>query len=199
MELRPYQVEAIDRIVERGNLLLALTMGAGKTVAAVAAVRSLRRQRTVDRGVVFALKSTKWHWMREIQRMDPRAKVQVVDGDKRARLAAIRRSGRYHYTIMHYECLVNDWEAIKEWLPIDFIILDEATYIKGFRAKRTRAAKALGKRAKVRIALSGQPVENRPEELFSSWSGSIKMCSAHSTNSIGHLLLGMGWASYSLP
>ena len=142
-------------------------MGAGKTVAAVAAVRRLRRQRVVDRGVVFALKSTKWHWMREINKADPRATVQVVDGDKKHRLAAIRRSGQYHYTIMHYECLVNDWEAIKAYLPVDFMILDEATYIKGFAAKRTRAAKALGKHAKVRIALSGQPVENRPEELFS--------------------------------
>ena len=167
LELRPYQVEAIDRIVERGNLLLALTMGAGKTVAAVAAIRRLRRQRVVDCGVVFALKSTKWHWMREIHKADPRAKVQVVDGDKKHRIAAIKRSHRYHYTIMHYECLVNDWDYIKEYLPISFCILDEATYIKSFNAKRTRAAKALGKRCPVRIALSGQPVENRPEELFS--------------------------------
>ena len=181
LTLRPYQIEAIDRIVERGNLLLALTMGAGKTVAAVAAVRQLRRQRSVDRGVVFALKSTKWHWMREINRVDPRAKVQVVDGNKKARLAAIRRSGRYHYTIMHYECLVNDWEAIKEWLPTSFCILDEATYIKSFNAKRTRAAKALGKRCPVRIALSGQPVENRPEELFSlmEWVDSAVLGSFH--------------------
>ena len=82
-------------------------------------------------------------------------------------LAAIRRAGRYHYTIMHYECLVNDWEAIREYLPIDFMILDEATAIKSFRAKRSRAAKALAKRSNVRMALSGQPVENRPEELFS--------------------------------
>ena len=167
LRLRPYQIEAVDRIVERGNLLLALTMGAGKTAAAVVAVRQLRRQRVVDSGVVFALKSTKWQWQREIQRWDPRAKVQVVDGDKRSRVVAIRRAGRYHYTIMHYECLVNDWDTIRAFLPIDFVILDEATAIKSFRAKRSRAAKALAKRSKVRMALSGQPVENRPEELFS--------------------------------
>ena len=112
LELRPYQVEAVDRIVERGTLLLALTMGAGKTVAAVSAIRHLRRQRTIDKGVIFALKSTKWQWVREIAKVDPRAKVQVVDGDKRSRVAAIRRAGRYHYTIMHYECLVNDWDVI---------------------------------------------------------------------------------------
>ena len=167
MELRPYQTEAIDRIVQRHNLLLALTMGAGKTVTAVAAIRSPRRQRVVNNGVIFALKSTKWHWMREIAKVDPRAKVQVVDGDKRARSYAIRHADQYHYTIMHYECLVNDWDLIKEYLPIDFVVLDECTYIKGFAAKRSKKAKVLGKHSAVRIALSGQPVEGVPEHLFS--------------------------------
>ena len=167
MELRPYQAEAVERIVARRSLLLALTMGAGKTVTAVTAIRALRRQAAVSHGLVFALKSTKWQWVREINKVDPRAKVQVVDGDKRARLAAIRRSAQYHYTILHYQCLVNDWDAIREWAPTDFAILDEVTAIKGFTAKTSKRAKALGKHCKVRIGLSGQPVENRPEELYS--------------------------------
>jgi SNF2 family DNA or RNA helicase len=93
--------------------------------------------------------------------------VQVIDGDKKSRVAGIKRSGQFNYTIMHYECLVNDWLEIKQYLPIDFIVADEATYIKGFTAKRSRRAKALAKSSSVRIALSGQPVENKPEELFS--------------------------------
>jgi SNF2 family DNA or RNA helicase len=167
LELRPYQAEAIERIVARRNLLLALTMGAGKTVTAVAAIRQLRRQRVVSHGLIFALKSTKWQWLREIQKVDPRAKVQVVDGTKQERLLAFRRSSRYHYTICHYECLVNDWEEIKRWAPLDFMILDEITAIKGFAAKRSKRAKAIAKAVPVRIGLSGQPLENRPEELFS--------------------------------
>jgi SNF2 family DNA or RNA helicase len=167
VELRPYQTEAIDRICERGNLLLALTMGAGKTAAAVAAVRRLRRERRVDHGVIFALKSTKYQWEREIHVWDPRAKVQVIEGDRRQRWAMLKRAGRYHYNICHYEMLVNDWEQIKLHLPIDFVILDECTYIKGFTAKRSRRAKALAPYADIRIGLSGQPVENKPEELFS--------------------------------
>jgi SNF2 family DNA or RNA helicase len=167
LELRPYQTEAIERIVARRSLLLALTMGAGKTVTAVAAIRQLRRQRVVSHGLIFALKSTKWQWLREIQKVDPRAKVQVVDGTKKERTLAFRRSSRYHYTICHYECLVNDWEEIKRWAPLDFMILDEITAIKGFAAKRSKRAKAIGRAVPVRIGLSGQPLENRPEELFS--------------------------------
>ena len=167
MQLRPYQVEAVERIVERGDLLLALTMGAGKTATSISAVRQLRRLRQVDHGVVFALKSTKGQWVREIHKWDPRASVQVVDGDKRRRVAAIRKAHRFNYTIMHYQCLIHDWDEIKQYLPIDFIIADEVTMLKGFSTKTSRRAKALAKGSNVRIGLSGQPVENRPEELFS--------------------------------
>jgi SNF2 family DNA or RNA helicase len=167
MQLRPYQTEAVERILERNHLLLALTMGAGKTATSISAVRRLRRERRVTSGVVFALKSTKGQWVREINKWDPRAKVQVIEGDKNWRTRGIRRAHMYDYTIMHYECLVNDWDVIREYLPIDFMIFDEITYLKGFTAKRTRHAKALAPYAGIRIGLSGQPVENRPEELFS--------------------------------
>ena len=73
LKLRPYQEEAVDRITERGSLLLAMTMGSGKTGTAVTAVRQLRKQREVSHGVVFALKSTKYQWVREIAKWDPRA------------------------------------------------------------------------------------------------------------------------------
>ena len=93
--------------------------------------------------------------------------MQVVEGDKRQRTVAIRRAQNYEYTILNYESLIHDWDVITTHLPVDFVILDEATYIKSFKAKRSRHAKVLGKHAPVRMALSGQPVENRPEELFS--------------------------------
>jgi SNF2 family DNA or RNA helicase len=167
MELRPYQTEAVDRILERGNLLLAMTMGSGKTATAIASVRRLRRLREVDRGAVFALKSIKWQWVREIQKWDPRATVQVVDGSKAQRHWAIRNAHKFNYTILHYQCLVNDWDMIRKYLPIDFVILDEATAIKSFTAKTSKRAKLMTPHCKVRMALSGQPVENRPEELYS--------------------------------
>jgi SNF2 family DNA or RNA helicase len=167
VELRPYQVEAVERILDRGSLLLALTMGAGKTATSISAVRRLRRLRKVNSGVVFCPKSCKGQWLREIARWDPRAKVQIIEGNKEWREKCIRKAWQFDYSICHYEMLTNDWEVIKEHLPIDFMIFDEITYLKGFTAKRTRHAKALAPYAGTRIGLSGQPVENRPEELFS--------------------------------
>lgn len=167
MQLRPYQVEAVERILERRNLLLALVMGAGKTAASIAAIRRLRRLRVVDHGAVFALKSTKLQWVKEINRWDPHAKVQVIGGTKAERVAGLRKAHRYHYTVLHYECLNNDWDEVKRYLPIDFIVADEVSALKGFTAQRTRRAKILARNCNVRLGLSGQPLENRPEELFS--------------------------------
>jgi SNF2 family DNA or RNA helicase len=167
LTLRPYQTEGVERILDRRNLLLAMVMGSGKTVTSVAAIRILRRQLQVRNGAVFALKSTKFQWVREIAKADPRATVQVVDGTKAQRVKALRAAHRYNYTILHYECLVNDWAEIKEYLPLDYLIMDEISALKGFSAKRTKRAKILGQHCDVRIGLSGQPLENKPEELFS--------------------------------
>ena len=46
--------------------------------------------------MVFALKSTIYQWQREIERWDPRATVQVIEGTKPQQVRAIRRSGRFH-------------------------------------------------------------------------------------------------------
>lgn len=167
MELRPYQVEAVERIAERQSMLLAMTMGSGKTATSIAAIRRLRRERVVTSGVVFALKSTLYQWEAEIHRWDPRARVQVIEGTGKQKAAALLNSSRFHYNITNYETAVNQWEDVRTYLPIDFIICDEATYIKSFGAKRSKAIKKLGKQTPVRLALSGQPVENRPEEAYS--------------------------------
>ena len=128
--LRPYQEECVERAVERQALLIAMVMGSGKTAASLRVVSQLREEGEVQSGVILAFNSIKFQWLDEIQKWDPGALAQVIDGDKRARTIQIRKADRYHYTIMHYECLVNDWDVIKKWLPIDFIIGDEITAIK---------------------------------------------------------------------
>jgi len=59
VEPRPYQEEALARMVERGNQLLALTMGAGKTVTALATIEHLASAGAVTSGFVFCPNSIK--------------------------------------------------------------------------------------------------------------------------------------------
>lgn len=164
--LRPYQEEAIEHALQRGSMLLAMTMGSGKTRTSIEVVERLAAERKVIAGAVFVQNSTKFQWKREIEYW-AKPSVLVIDGNKKQRIAQYKDAYKYRYTILNYEALIHDWDLIQEHLPIDFIIADEVTNIKSFKAKKSRHLKVLGKHSPYRFGMSGQPVENRPEELFS--------------------------------
>jgi SNF2 family DNA or RNA helicase len=164
--LRPYQEQAVDQALSRGSLLLAMTMGSGKTRTAIETVESLASEGKIVAGCVFVQNSTKFQWKREIEYWSG-STAHVIDGSKQQRAGQYRKAHKYRYTILNYEALIHDWDLIQDYLPIDFVIADEVTNIKSFKAKKSRRLKALGRHTPYRIGMSGQPVENRPEELFS--------------------------------
>jgi SNF2 family DNA or RNA helicase len=154
-------------MVERQTQLLALTMGAGKTITALAAIELLAADGRVASGWVFCPNSIKLQWLGEIRRRTG-ASCQVVDGDRAQRRFQYHHSYRYRYNVANYDVLRNDYDMVRKLVgQPDFVIADEATAIKSFRAKRSRILKAWSKDSPYRFALTGQPIENRPEELFS--------------------------------
>jgi SNF2 family DNA or RNA helicase len=165
-ELRPFQEEAFERMVERKRLLVGYEMGLGKTILSIATIEHLLDEGEVAQGLVVVPSSLKYQWLRQIDAFTDEATALVVDGDPEERKAqyAEIRDGGVEYAILNYEQVVNDWDEVRT-LPRDYVILDEAQAIKNFAAKRTKRIKKLASR--YRFALSGQPVENRPEEVFS--------------------------------
>ena len=160
-----FQVEAVERMVERKKLLLALHMGLGKTLTSIAAIEEMLDGGRLQRGFIIVPASLKYQWQREIKRFTGRRAV-VIDGTKALRARQYQWSEHFPYVVTNYESIVNDWEYVKD-MHLEFIVLDEATAIKGLRSKRSRRIKFLAKNVPVKYALTGQPVENRPEELFS--------------------------------
>lgn len=80
-------------------------------------------------------------------------------------------SSREAHTIFHptvvissYATITRDIELIRP-IPLNYLILDEATKIKNPAAKRTKAIKSIN--SIHRIALTGTPIENRLSELWS--------------------------------
>jgi SNF2 family DNA or RNA helicase len=165
--LKPYQPEAVDRMVERKNMLVAYEMGLGKTCMTIAAIETLRTTGELTKPVlVIALSSLKYQWQKEIAKFSDASSL-VIDGTKTKREAQYKDSLSFNYIITNYESIVNDWDLVKA-LDIGGIICDEATAIKGFRSKRSKRVKDLAKNVPVRFALTGTPIENgRPEELYS--------------------------------
>lgn len=162
-KLWPYQEEAAERMVDRGQMLLGMVMGAGKTPTAIAAVEALVEEGEVERCLVVVPASLKYQWMKEIQKFTD-SKVTVIDGSPKERQEQWRASQRTLYTIINPETLTNDEMLAKGFQAM---VVDEATIIKNRQAKRSKLIKKLGKRIPYRFALTGQPIENRPEELFS--------------------------------
>lgn len=168
--LRPFQEEVAEFMLDMdrplgGKTLVAADLGLGKTVITLAVVEELFEDRKVNAGLVVALSPLKYQWHEKVQEFTD-AKSIVIDGTPIQRERQYHRalSGRFTYIIMNYEQVLNDWEFVRE-LPHDFIVADECTYIKSFAAKRTKAMKRLD--ADFMYGLTGQPVENKPEEAFS--------------------------------
>lgn len=154
-------------MVERGNQLLALTMGAGKTVTALAAIELLAAEGPLS-GWILCPNSIKFQWLDEIRRRLGPGLAQVIDGDRNQRRFQYKHSYRFRYNVANYDTLRNDITMVGHFVgQPGFVIADEATSIKSFRAKRSRVLKAWAKECPYRFALTGQPIENRPEELFS--------------------------------
>lgn len=163
--LRPYQVDAVEFMRARGRALLSLCMGAGKTVVSIAAVEDLIDEGVVTRGLVIVPASLKYQWQAEILRFTGRHAL-VIDGSKAQRPKLYAYTASFTYTIVNYETLLTDWQYWR-MAPFDFLIVDEVTYCKSMTAKRSKKVKFLAKRCDVVYGLTGQPVENRAEELFS--------------------------------
>lgn len=163
--LYPFQQEAMERMTERGQMLLAMVMGAGKTPTTLAAIEQLLDEDEINRVCVVVPSSLKFQWLREIKKFTT-SKAIVIDGTPTQRVKLWRLAIGCQYVIVNPESLIKDiehWEALR----FNAMVIDEATIIKSFTAKRSKLLKKLGAKCHYRFALTGQPIENRPEELFS--------------------------------
>lgn len=160
--LKPYQVDAVAKMVAQKRILVAYEMGLGKTPMTIAAIEELKPKLTL----VLCLASLKFQWEKEIKKFSDKSPL-VIDGTVAKRHKLYEQVFEHDYIIMNYEQVVNDWEIIKQ-INFDAIVCDEATAIKGFRAKRAKKVKDLAKKIDIKFALTGTPIENgKPEEIFS--------------------------------
>ncbi|HVS38493.1 MAG TPA: DEAD/DEAH box helicase [Gemmataceae bacterium] len=159
--LYPYQMRGAVFLACRGRCILGDDMGLGKTLQTLAAVELLARERGVERVLVVAPASVKYQWETEIRKFADRP-VQVIDGGSQERRALYKQPT--FYRLVNYETAVRDLDELNAWQP-DVIVLDEAQRIKNWEAKTTRAVKRL--RSRYAMVLTGTPVENKLEELYS--------------------------------
>src|SRR5712671_935043 len=160
--LLPYQCEGMLHLAFGERTLLADEMGLGKTIQAIAACELLARRRDIKRVLVVCPASLKAEWEEQIARFTDRP-TRAVFGSRAARLLAYREPK--FFTIVNYEQVLGDAADINKVLAPDVIVLDEAQRIKNWHIKTARQVKQL--RSPYAFVLTGTPVENRIDELYS--------------------------------
>jgi len=159
--LYDFQARGAVFLACRGRSILGDDMGLGKTAQTMAAVELLARERGIRRVLVVAPASVKYQWEGEIRKFTDRP-VQVVEGLKDAREELYAQDA--FYKLVNYEQVVRDLDLMNAWRP-DVVVLDEAQRIKNWESKTSRAVKKL--QSRYAIVLTGTPLENRLEELYS--------------------------------
>jgi SNF2 family DNA or RNA helicase len=160
-KLLPYQTRGAIFAACRGRVVLADDMGLGKTVQALAAAELLRRRKGIERVLVVAPASVKYQWKTEIEKFSDLS-AQVIDGPL-ARRRQLYASPAF-FNLTSYELVLKDVSYIHELKP-DLIILDEAQRIRNWITATARTIKQL--KSRYAFVLTGTPLENKLEELFS--------------------------------
>jgi SNF2 family DNA or RNA helicase len=164
-QLRSYQAEAVAWLgfldaVELGGCL-ALDMGLGKTPTVLAHLA-----RTAGNGpaLVIAPPAVVGNWASEAARFAPKLRVLVHHGASRLSPKGFAKElEHYDVVITTYGTAVRDIDSLAE-LRFDRVVLDEAQAIKNAANETAQQVRRLN--ARVRLALTGTPIENGLGDLW---------------------------------
>jgi superfamily II DNA or RNA helicase len=169
-ELRHYQHEGVSWLqhlmASRLGALLADDMGLGKTAQTIAHITVEHASGRMKNPVLIVVPTSLiTNWTSELEKFAPGLRVTVLHGldrhKKRERLL------KFDVVVTTYTVLTRDILEMKlyDW---HIIVLDEAQAIKSPDSKATKAVCELDSRQ--RICLSGTPIENNLEELWSQFA-----------------------------
>ena len=165
--LRPYQKEGYTWLQYMASMgfgaCLADDMGLGKTVQVLAYLEKLRLTKQKARVLLIVPASLLDNWRKETERFAPSLDYLILHGKASAALKRTFAESPAFLTVTTYGMAARLSEL--QSVPWDCVILDEAQAIKNPLTKQTREIKKLP--AKMRIAMTGTPIEN---DLTNLWS-----------------------------
>jgi superfamily II DNA or RNA helicase len=146
--------------------ILADEMGLGKTLQSIAFLVSVLPE-IRDReqpAMIVAPASLLYNWRNELEKFAPEIRAVIADGSKAERGIALKDVSQVDVIITSYPLLRRDLDMYVQQ-SFHTLILDEAQVFKNHATQTAQAVKEI--QARYRFALTGTPVENRLEELWS--------------------------------
>ena len=176
--LYPYQKEGVQFALRAGKCIIADEMGLGKTIQAICSAEIYLREGLVQSVLIVCPTSLKYQWKREIEKFTGGDRIEGVDAYiEDGRVApkviviegnATRREQLYQarapYKIVSYHAMANDIK-LHGRLDTDLLIMDEVQRLKNWNTQIAQAARRIESR--YAVLLSGTPLENKLEELYS--------------------------------
>ncbi len=146
--------------------ILADDMGLGKTLQSITYIVSeLEEIRKLALPVLIVCPaSLVYNWHNEIKKFAPEIQAVILDGTKTERLGALNKASHTDVIITSYPLLRRDINPLAE-LAFHTLFLDEAQTFKNYASQTSRAVKQI--QARHRFALTGTPMENAIQELWS--------------------------------
>ena len=144
------------------NGILADDMGLGKTLQALALIQKAKEEDGNKPVLVIAPTTVVFNWESEIQKFAPTLTCLKLSGVERKNL--FEKIPEYDVVITSYALVRRDIEDLQKY-NFRYVILDESQNIKNAMSQTAQSVKQLN--SEHRLALSGTPIENRLEELWS--------------------------------
>ena len=144
------------------NGILADDMGLGKTLQALSLLQKAKDVDGPMPTLVIAPTTVVFNWENEIQKFTPNLSCLKIQGADRKSL--FKEIPNYDIVITSYALVRRDVEKLKKF-KFRYIILDESQNIKNAISQTAQSVKELISDHK--LALSGTPIENKLEELWS--------------------------------
>jgi superfamily II DNA or RNA helicase len=146
--------------------ILADDMGLGKTIQSIAFIVSvlpeIRKQALP--ALIVAPASLVYNWLNELKKFAPEIRAGIADGTREERSKILKHASQVDVLITSYPLLRRDIDLYAKQ-SYHTLILDEAQVFKNHTTQTAQAVKEI--EAQYRFALTGTPVENRLEELWS--------------------------------
>ena len=207
--LYDFQVEDVKRLSSMGNSLNANAMGTGKTIEALACIKTMN----LKTGVIFTKKSCITQWCEAIKKWLPGA---TCFGYLNKQSQTLPKLSDVDFIVTNYEKLVGNYIRVgRQRKPVlnafgeylcgrrhDILIADEAHMICSIDSARHILINKIPSR--YRQGLTGTPIINKPDNLYgllnwinpklvgtSYWKFVDAFCRVDDTNPFGRKILGL--------
>ena len=163
----PHQVEGTRFLRARNAAALFDEQGLGKSKQLIDAIAHDIRDGTIDAALIICPNILKTTWADEIERHSS-MRYATFGAGRRARREAFR-SLKADVYVINYEAVTAELISLRALLRFKrcALVLDESHRVKTPTAKVTGAVHALARESTKRIIMTGTPVANRPEDLWS--------------------------------